>query len=57
MAGVTPGKGGQEMDGIPVFHTVEEAVRRTGADCSLIFVPPPFAAEADLRGGRRWGAG
>ncbi len=46
VAGVTPGKGGQEMDGIPVFHTVEEAVRRTGADCSLIFVPPPFAAEA-----------
>ena len=46
VAGVTPGKGGQEMDGIPVFHTVEEAVRRTGADCSLIFVPPAFAAEA-----------
>lgn len=46
VAGVTPGKGGQEMDGIPVFHTVEEAVHRTGADCSLIFVPPPFAAEA-----------
>ncbi len=46
VAGVTPGKGGQEVEGIPVFHTVEEAVRRTGADCSLIFVPPPFAAEA-----------
>ncbi len=46
MAGVTPGKGGQEMDGIPVFNTVQAAVDRTGADCSLIFVPPAFAAEA-----------
>jgi len=45
VAGVTPGKGGQEMDGIPVFNTVREAVDRTGADCSLIFVPPAFAAE------------
>jgi len=46
VAGVTPGKGGQEMDGIPVFNTVQEAVDRTGADCSLIFVPPAYAAEA-----------
>ncbi len=46
VGGVTPGKGGQAMDGIPIFNTVEAAVRRTGADCSLIFVPPAFAAEA-----------
>jgi len=45
VAGVTPGKGGQEMDGVPVFNTVAEAVRATGANCSLIFVPPPFAAD------------
>jgi len=46
VAGVTPGKGGQQMEGIPVFNTVAEAVDRTHADCSLIFVPPAFAAEA-----------
>ncbi len=46
VAGCTPGKGGQKMDGIPVFNTVEEAVAETGANCSLIFVPPPFAADA-----------
>jgi succinyl-CoA synthetase alpha subunit len=46
VAGCTPGKGGQEMDGIPVFNTVEEAVAETDANCSLIFVPPPFAADA-----------
>lgn len=46
VAGVTPGKGGQEMDGIPVFDTAGEAVTATGADVSLIFVPPPFAADA-----------
>lgn len=46
VAGCTPGKGGQEMDGIPVFNTVEEAVAETGANASLIFVPPPFAADA-----------
>lgn len=46
VAGVTPGKGGQEMDGIPVYNTVKAAVAQTGADCSLIFVPPPFAADA-----------
>jgi succinyl-CoA synthetase alpha subunit len=46
VAGVTPGKGGQEVDGIPVFNTVERAVRETGANASVIFVPPPFAADA-----------
>ena len=46
VAGVTPGKGGQAMDDIPVFNTVKEAVRETGANCSMIFVPPPFAADA-----------
>jgi len=46
VAGVTPGKGGQKMDGVSVFNTVREAVDQTGADCSLIFVPPPFAADA-----------
>ena len=46
VAGVTPGKGGQEMDGVPVFNTVADAVRETGANCSMIFVPPPFAADA-----------
>ncbi len=48
VAGVTPGKGGQEIDGIPVFNTVAEAVKHTQADCSMIFVPPPFAADAIL---------
>ena len=48
VAGVTPGKGGQEVDGIPVFDTVARAVAETGADTSLIFVPPRFAAEAIL---------
>ncbi len=46
VAGVTPGKGGQKMDQVPVFHTVKDAVTRTGANCSLIFVPPAFAADA-----------
>jgi len=46
VAGVTPGKGGQKMDDIPVFNTVKEAVEKTGANCSMIFVPPPFAADA-----------
>jgi succinyl-CoA synthetase alpha subunit len=46
VGGVTPGKGGTEIDGFPVFNTVEEAVRKTGANASLVFVPPPFAAEA-----------
>jgi len=46
VAGVTPGKGGMEVEGIPVFNTVKEAVEETGANCSLIFVPAPFAADA-----------
>ncbi|HVR72940.1 MAG TPA: succinate--CoA ligase subunit alpha [Planctomycetota bacterium] len=48
VAGVTPGRGGSDMDGIPVFDTVEEAVRETGANASVIYVPPPFAADAIL---------
>jgi succinyl-CoA synthetase alpha subunit len=46
VAGVTPGKGGQEVDGTPVFGTVAEAVAATGADTSLVFVPASFAADA-----------
>ncbi|MFZ0132415.1 MAG: succinate--CoA ligase subunit alpha [Desulfobacterales bacterium] len=46
VAGVTPGKGGQKMDNVPVFNTVKNAVAETGADCAMIFVPPPFAADA-----------
>ncbi len=46
VAGVTPGKGGQEYEGVPVFNTVEEAVEETGANASVIFVPAPFAADA-----------
>jgi succinyl-CoA synthetase alpha subunit len=48
VAGVTPGKGGQSLDGIPVFNTMSEAVDHTGANASLIFVPSPFAADAIL---------
>lgn len=46
VAGVTPGKGGQFLDAVPVFDTVAEAVAVTAANCTLIFVPPPFAADA-----------
>ena len=46
VAGVTPGKAGQKMDDVPVFNTVQDAVENTGANCSLIFVPPAFAADA-----------
>ena len=48
VAGVTPGKGGQDVEGIPVFDTVSEAVAETGANTSMIFVPPRFAADAIL---------
>ncbi len=48
VAGMTPGKGGQKMDGIPVYNTVLEAVKHTGANASAIFVPPAFAADAIL---------
>jgi len=48
VAGMTPGKGGQKIDGIPVFNTVSEAVKNTDANASAIFVPPAFAADAIL---------
>lgn len=48
VAGVTPGKGGQKLDDIPVFNTVAQAVAEAGANTSLIFVPPAFAADAIL---------
>ncbi len=46
VGGVTPGKSGENVDGIPVFDTVEEAVQQNGANATMIFVPPPFAADA-----------
>jgi succinyl-CoA synthetase alpha subunit len=46
VAGVTPGKEGQNVEGIPVFNSVARAVKATGANCSMVFVPPPFAADA-----------
>ncbi|HEX3801841.1 MAG TPA: succinate--CoA ligase subunit alpha [Solirubrobacteraceae bacterium] len=48
VAGVTPGKGGQNVDGIPVFNTLEEAVDKQGANTAMIFVPPRFAADSIL---------
>ena len=48
MGGVTPGKGGSTHIGLPVFNTVQDAVDETGADASVIYVPPPFAADAIL---------
>ncbi|MGH2317477.1 succinate--CoA ligase subunit alpha [Planococcus sp. 4-30] len=48
VAGVTPGKGGTEAEGVPVFNTVEDAVKATGANVSVIYVPAPFAADAIL---------
>jgi succinyl-CoA synthetase alpha subunit len=48
VGGVTPGKGGQSFEGIPVFDTVAEAVEKTGANATMIFVPPAFAADAIL---------
>lgn len=48
VAGVTPGRGGQEHLGVPVYNTVRDAVAQTGADVSMIYVPPPFAADAIL---------
>ena len=46
VAGITPGKGGQKMDEVPVFDTVSQAIKETGANTSLIFVPPPFCADS-----------
>src|SRR5260370_4737165 len=46
MGGVTPGKGGTTHEGWPVFNTVQEAADKTGANATVIFVPPPFAADA-----------
>ncbi len=48
VAGVTPGKGGTSFEGIPVFDSVEQAVQETAANASVIYVPPPFAADAIL---------
>jgi succinyl-CoA synthetase alpha subunit len=48
VAGVTPGKGGQKIEGVPVFNTVSEAVRESGVNASAIFVPPAFSADAVL---------
>jgi succinyl-CoA synthetase alpha subunit len=48
VAGVTPGKAGQDVDGIPVFNTVEDAAEATGANTAMVFVPPRFAADAIL---------
>src|SRR5262249_1307527 len=48
VGGVAPGKGGSEIDGLPVFDTVREAVAATGADASVVFVPPPGAGDAIL---------
>jgi succinyl-CoA synthetase alpha subunit len=48
VGGVTPGKGGTQIDGFPVFNTVEEGVARTGANATMIFVPPPFCGDAIL---------
>ncbi|HXQ93692.1 MAG TPA: succinate--CoA ligase subunit alpha [Thermoplasmata archaeon] len=48
VAGATPGKGGQEVEGVPVFNSVDDAVRKTGANATCIFVPAPFAKDAFL---------
>src|SRR5688572_18953753 len=48
VGGVTPGKGGTQHIGLPVFNTVAEAVSKTGANASVIYVPPPFAADSIL---------
>ena len=50
VAGVTPGKGGQSIEGVPVFNSLHEAVEKEGANTSCLFVPPPFAADAIMEG-------
>src|SRR5690625_7600842 len=52
VAGVTPGKGGTEVEGVPVYDTVQEAVQATGANASVIYVPAPFAADAIMEATR-----
>jgi len=54
VAGVTPGKGGTTHEGVPVFNTVKDAVRETGANASVIYVPPPFAADAIMEAADAW---
>src|SRR5690625_4709058 len=49
VAGVTPGKAGSEVEGVPVYNTVEDAVKETGATVSVIYVPAPFAANAIMK--------
>src|SRR5437899_6341147 len=46
VAGVTPGKGGQDVEGVPVYDTVADAVREQGANTAMVFVPAPFASDA-----------
>ena len=53
VAGVTPGKGGQDVEGVPVFDTVAQAVGEAGANTAMIFVPGALRAGRDLRGRRR----
>ena len=48
VSGVTPGKGGQDVEGVPVFNTFHKAVEETGANTAMVFVPPPFAADSIL---------
>ena len=48
VAGVTPGKGGQDVDGVPVFNTFHDAVESTSANTAMVFVPPRFAADSIL---------
>ena len=57
VAGVTPGKRGQDVNGVPVFNTVRSAVEQTGANTSVIFVPPAFAADAILEAADAVGEG
>lgn len=54
VGGVTPGKGGATHEGIPVFNTVADAVRETGANATVIYVPPPFAADAIMEAADAW---
>ena len=48
VGGVTPGKGGITHEGIPVFNTISECIKNTGANAAMVFVPPPFAADSIL---------